>query len=127
VFFDPELRASRPSQATTWQKTRYISRIATAGDHARGPLLAIPQVTAVDDQFGTHRLELENWEYGTLFDPPPKPRVDLIEALERLVSIARLDEHLFFGLATTPRAALGLGMSQELVIRNAFSQCSGVC
>lgn len=55
VFFDPQLRASRPSQATNWQKTRYISRIATAGDHARGPLPAIPQVTAVDDQFGTHR------------------------------------------------------------------------
>src|SRR5262249_26158075 len=40
--------------ATNWQKIRYISRIATTDDHARGPPPAIPQVTTVDDQFGTH-------------------------------------------------------------------------
>jgi hypothetical protein len=56
AFFDCALRASRPSQAMTCRKIRYSSRTATTGDHARLPLSSDAAGTAVDDQFGTHRV-----------------------------------------------------------------------
>jgi hypothetical protein len=37
-------------EAMTCRKIRYSSRIATTDDHPP----AMPQLTAVDDQFGTH-------------------------------------------------------------------------
>jgi hypothetical protein len=40
----------------TCRKIRYTSRTVTADDHARPPPGTDPQVTAVDDQFGTHTL-----------------------------------------------------------------------
>lgn len=53
--FERALRASSPSQETSCRKTRYSSRIVTAGDHSRRLCPLIPQVNAVDDQFCTHR------------------------------------------------------------------------
>ena len=56
AFFDCALRASSPSQAMTCRKIRYNSRTATTDDHARPPPFSDPQVTAVDGQFGTHKV-----------------------------------------------------------------------
>jgi hypothetical protein len=53
AFFDRELRASSPSQATRCRKTRYSNRSATAGDHARQHCPPTQQVSVMDDQFGT--------------------------------------------------------------------------
>jgi hypothetical protein len=50
------MQQCRPSQATRYRKTKYGSRSTTAGDHARQPSPATPQVSVMDDQFGTHRM-----------------------------------------------------------------------
>jgi hypothetical protein len=67
-------------------------------------------------------LGLEDWQYGSFFDPVAPPETDLTEALEELVLDAKLDEHPFFDLAARTQSALWLWASQELVMTNAFSQ-----
>lgn len=42
------------ARATPRSKTRYSSRSATAGDHARQHCPTTPQVSVMDDQFGTY-------------------------------------------------------------------------
>jgi hypothetical protein len=54
AFFDRALRASSPSQAMTCRKIRYNSRTATTTIMPDGHCPAMPQVTVVDGQFGTH-------------------------------------------------------------------------
>jgi hypothetical protein len=54
TFFDCALRASSPSQAMTCRKIRDNST-ATTDDLPHDHWPAMPQVTAVDDLFGTHR------------------------------------------------------------------------
>jgi hypothetical protein len=56
AFFDVELRASNPNQATSCRKIRYSSPTVTADDHARRPRPAIPHVSSADDLFCTHNL-----------------------------------------------------------------------
>jgi hypothetical protein len=55
TFLDCALRASSPSQAITCRKIRYSSRTATIDDQPNHHCLAMPQVTAMDGQFGTHK------------------------------------------------------------------------
>ena len=54
AFFACSLRASRPSQTRTCRKIRYNNRTATTGDHAHDRRPVMPQVTAGDNQPGTH-------------------------------------------------------------------------
>jgi hypothetical protein len=53
MSFAAVVRASNPSQSNTVIQIRYGSRNTAACDHADGPGPAMPQATAVDDQFST--------------------------------------------------------------------------
>ena len=54
AFLDCALRVSSPSQAMTCRKIRYSSRTATIDVMPNHHCPAMPQVTAMDGQFGTH-------------------------------------------------------------------------
>lgn len=55
--FERVLWASSPNQVTSCQKTRYSSRNCHGGQSFPTPLSTEPQISAVDDQSGTHTLD----------------------------------------------------------------------
>ena len=55
AFLDRVLRASSPTQAMTCRKIRHSSRTPQPKIVHDGHCLGMPQATAVDNQFGTHR------------------------------------------------------------------------
>ncbi|HWA74166.1 MAG TPA: iron-containing redox enzyme family protein [Polyangiaceae bacterium] len=68
------------------------------------------------------RLQLENWSYDARFLPVPRGFHPVVAEVAASVECCRLHEHPFFELAARERAALGIWLSQELVMTNAFSQ-----
>jgi hypothetical protein len=90
AFFDRELWASTPSQVTSWRR----ADIAVAGTWQMimldGHCLAMPPVTALDDQFGTHTVQVpatcagndprsfSGNRFGDQKSPPPSLSTSLI-------------------------------------------------